>query len=303
MIKGKTGPFQTHTVEWVSENTTIPFFLQEYVSSYNSGGLGYLKNTTPPTTSVCEHLHKHTDCWSVSGFHSKDLTTTSAWKMLMFQSEKKRKKKIALLRLAGPWKFTLLTSLVTSVVNIGSKRDAWVTSVYGYRAISAQPGNLTLLTLHTPQPARSLLFPSFCPPPFLCSPPYSIVLCVQSQFKLIVQERRKPESCLIMSHFQAVIKFSSPYTHTCTTTQRVHKNTPHSDLHISRSNFKLTEESVFLIFALVIFRLTWNHSKRCIFDHISELRPWQSSMTLINVLYFKVCVHESRQSYRWMNHF
>lgn len=141
--------------------------------------------------------------------------------MLMFQSEKKRKKeKIALLRLAWPWELTFLTSLVTSVVNSGSKLDAWVTSVNGYRAdfSSTRKPDSADLTYST-----TCSFPplsSFLSSPFLCSPPYSIVLCVQSQDKSVVQERWKPESCLIMSHFQAVIKFSLPYSHTCTTTQR-----------------------------------------------------------------------------------
>lgn len=176
--------------------------------------------------------------------------------------------------------------------------------------ISAQPGNLTLLTLHTPQPARSLLFTPFCPPPFLCSPPYSIVLCVQSQGKSVVQERWKPESCLIMSHFQAVIKFSLPYTHTCTTTQRymlsTQEHTTQWPLHFKVKFYIYRRISVYDLcschFPPYSAHFSFNHSKCCIFYHISELRPWHSSMTL-NVLYFKVRVHESRQSYRWMNHF
>lgn len=219
------------------------------------------------------------------------------------------------MRSAGPWELTFVTSLVTSVVNSGSKLDAWVTCVNGYRAdlSSTRKPDSADLTYSTIPPLSSFLS-SLLPP----SPPYSIVLCVQSQDTSIVQERWKPKSCLIMSHFQAVIKFSLPYAHTCTTTQRYKLSTQEYATRqtmtstfqgqISNSHKNQWFWSLFLSFLLLCCaRSSFNWLEIffffCIFDHISELRPWQSSMTLRNVLYFKARVHESRQDYRWLTHF
>lgn len=197
------------------------------------------------------------------------------------------------MRSAGPWESTFVTSLVTSVVNSGRKLDAWVTCVNGYRADLSSPrkpdsADLTYSTICSFPPLSSFLC-SLLPP----SPPYSIVLCVQSQDTSVVQERWKPESCLIMSHFQAVIKFSLPYAHTCTTTQEtcwVHKKTPHTRLWPLRFKVKFQMDTRINVSDLCSchFRCANSSFTRnvnfCSFDHISELRPWQSSLTLRNVL-------------------
>jgi len=146
-----------------------------------------------------------------------------------------------LLRSAGPWESTFVTSLVTSVFKSGRKLDAWVCCVNSYRAdlsSTRKPdsADLTYSTTCLFPPFSSILYTPLPP-----SPPYSIVLCVQSQDTSVVQERWKPESCLIMFHFQAVIEFSLPYAHTCTTTQGtcwVHKKTPHTRLRPLRFKVK-----------------------------------------------------------------